>query len=144
MSTDIVSPRIDARRLGGLHPRLPVRQQEIRCRPEPAVPLDGVRVEQLVVLLHDLLLVSRDSETLPERLAQTTAFTLFVAGAAVAVLQDGIYTILATYGLGPEYRAQYDAQPMGDSALSIALRRGSPLVLDADDSSLRTVVFPFG
>src|SRR5438094_5590366 len=102
--------RIDARRLGGLHPPPPVRQQEneraAAARPEPVAPFDALRVEQFVELQHDLLLVSGDPATLPERLVQRTALFLGVAGPAGGVLQDGPYTILATYGLGSEDRAR--------------------------------------
>src|SRR5438552_1138662 len=68
-----------------------------------------------------------------------------VAGAAVGVLQDGLYTVLATYGLGPEYRARYDRQPLRGSALAPALEGGRPLVLaDADRGApVRTIVLPF-
>ena len=70
-------------------------------------PFDATRVEQFVELQRDLLLVGGDPETLPERLVQRTALFLGVAGAALGVLQDGRYTLLATYGLGPEYRVRY-------------------------------------
>jgi len=97
-----------------------VRQQEneraAAARPEPVAPFDALRVEQFVELQHDLLLVSGDPETLPERLVQRTALFLGVAGAAVGVLQDGLYTVLATYGLGPEYRARYDRQSRSAAA----------------------------
>ncbi|HTD27365.1 MAG TPA: hypothetical protein VK649_10315, partial [Candidatus Elarobacter sp.] len=80
-----------------------MRQQEnelaAAARPALAAPFDALRVEQFVELQRDLLLVSGDPETLPERLVQRTALFLGVAGAAVGVLQDGLYTVLATYGL---------------------------------------------
>src|SRR5437016_8057230 len=154
MSTDMRPPvrltvRIDARRLGGLHPPPPVRQQEnelaAAARPEPVAPFDALRVEQFVDLQRDLLLVSGDPETLPERLVQRTALFLGVAGAAVGVLQDGLYTVLATYGLGPEYRARYDRQPLRGPALAPPLAGGRPLVLDDADrgASVRSLVLPF-
>src|SRR6266516_1086966 len=153
MSTDMRPPvrltvRIDARRLGGLHPPPPVRQQENELAaavPPQAPPFDALRVHQFVELQHDLLLVSGDPETLPERLVQRTALFLGVAGAAVGVLQDGLYTVLATYGLGPEYRARYDRRSLRESALAPALGGGRPLVLDDADRgvSVRSLVLPF-
>ncbi len=108
-------------------------------------PFDALRVEQFVDLQRDLLLVSGDPETLPERLVQRTALFLGVAGAAVGVLQDGLYTVLATYGLGPEYRARYDRRSLRESALAAALGGGRPLVLDDADRgvSVRSLVLPF-
>jgi len=126
-----------------------VRQQEnelaAAARPEPVAPFDALRVEQFVDLQRDLLLVSGDPETLPERLVQRTALFLGVAGAAVGLLQDGLYTILATYGLGSEYRARYDRQTLRESALAPALSGGRPLVLDDTDrgAPVRTIVLPF-
>ena len=126
-----------------------MRQQEnelaAAARPALAAPFDALRVEQFVELQHDLLLVSGDPETLPERLVQRTALFLGVAGAAVGVLQDGLYTVLATYGLGPEYRARYDRQSLRESALAPALGGGRPLVLDDADRgvSVRSLVLPF-
>src|SRR2546426_526950 len=140
--------RIDARRLGGLHPPPPVRQQEnelaAAARPKSVAPIDALRVEQFVDLQRDLLLVSGDPETLPERLVQRTALFLGVAGAAVGVLQDGVYTLLATYGLGPEYRARYDRQTVRESVLAPALGGGRPLVLDDTDrgAPARSIVLP--
>ena len=125
-----------------------MRQQEnelaAAARPEP-VPFDALRVEQFVDLQRDLLLVSGDPETLPERLVQRTALFLGVAGAALGVLQDGLYTVLATYGLGPEYQARYDRQAVRESVLAPALGGGRPLVLDDTDRGLpvRSVVLPF-
>ena len=100
---------------------------------------------QFVDLQRDLLLVSGDPETLPERLVQRTALFLGVAGAAVGVLHDGLYSVLATYGLGPEYRARYDRLPLRESALAPALGSGRPLVLDDADRSIpvRSIVLPF-
>jgi len=126
-----------------------VRQQEnelaAAARPALAAPFDALRVEQFVELQRDLLLVSGDPETLPERLVQRTALFLGVAGAAVGVLQDGLYTVLATYGLGPEYRARYDRRSLRESALAPALGGGRPLVLDDADRgvSVRSLVLPF-
>src|SRR5207245_357438 len=105
----------------------------------------ALRVEQFVELQPALLLVSGGPETLRERLVQRTALFLGVAGAAVGVLQDGLYTVLATYGLGPEYRARYDRQSLRESALAPALGGGRPLVLDDADrgASVRSLVLPF-
>jgi signal transduction histidine kinase len=98
---------------------------------------------QFVDLQRDLLLVSGDPETLPERLVQRTALFLGVAGAAVGVLHDGLYSVLATYGLGPEYRARYDRLPLRESALAPALGRGRPLVLADRGIPVRSIVLPF-
>ncbi|TMB21677.1 MAG: HAMP domain-containing histidine kinase [Deltaproteobacteria bacterium] len=103
-------------------------------------PFDATRVEQFVELQRDLLLVGGDPETLPERLVQRTALFLGVAGAALGVLQDGRYTLLATYGLGPEYRARYEGRSLRDAALGPALAAGRPVVLD--DADVQSVVLP--
>ena len=123
-----------------------MRQQEnelaAAARPGAAVPFEAARVRQFVELQHDLLLVSGDPDALPERLVQRAALFLGVAGAALGVLQDGRYTILATYGLGPEYRARYDGRSLRDPALTPTLAGGGrPVVLDDPDG--RSVVLPF-
>jgi len=106
---------------------------------------DPLRVEQFVELQHDLLLVSGDPDTLPERMVQRTALFLGIAGAAVGVVEEGVYTVLATYGLGPEYGARYEGQSPLDSPLAPALGAGRPLVLDDLDRgvAVRTLVLPF-
>ena len=70
-----------------------MRQQEnelaAAARPEPVAPFDALRVEQFVDLQRDLLLVSGDPETLPERLVQRTALFLGVALLALGCSGSG-------------------------------------------------------
>jgi signal transduction histidine kinase len=126
-----------------------VRQQENRlAEPAPSphpVTLDAIRVEQFLDLQSALLLPTADPETLPDRLVQGVATFLGVAGAAVGVVQDGLYRLLATYGVGPEYRRRHDASSLHDSAIAPALTAGRPLVLNEvdGDASVRTLVAPF-
>ena len=108
-------------------------------------PFDALRVEQFVALQRDLLLVSADPEALPQRLVQRAALFLGVTGAAVGVLREGSYVLLATYGLGPGYGSRYDGCPLRHSPLAPALGAGRPMVLDDvdGDAATRSVVLPF-
>ncbi len=107
--------------------------------------LDLFRLEQFVDLQRDLLLARGDPESLPAQLVQRAALFLHAAGAAVGVVQENRYTVLATYGLGKEYAARYEGQPPGDSALAPALLGGRPLVLNDVDRgvAVRTFALPF-
>src|SRR5438309_10703142 len=86
----------------GLHPAALVRQQENRSA-KAAPPhgggsdLDGVRVGQFLDLQRELLLGTGDPEALAERLVQRLALFLGAAGAAIGVIQDGRYRLLAMY-----------------------------------------------
>jgi len=108
--------------------------------------LDALRIEQFLDLQRDLLLTTDDPQRLAERLVQGVAIFLGVSGAAVGVVQDGAYHVLATYALGPEYRARYEGASLPDSALAPALASGQPLVLRdplAGGTVLHTLVLPF-
>ena len=76
---------------------------------------------------------------------QRVAVLLGVAGAAVGVVQDGRYRLLAVYGVDATYRARYDGLAAEASELVPALVRGQPLVLRDHDGSgpVRTLVLPF-
>jgi signal transduction histidine kinase len=120
-----------------------VRQQENHVA-EPA-SFDPIRIEQFLDLQRDLLLASGDPETLPARLVQRLALFLGAVGAAVGVIHDGRYRILATYGVGPGYRSRYDGLALDGSELGPALRGERPLVLEDSDGEVpvKTVVLPF-
>jgi signal transduction histidine kinase len=126
-----------------------VRQQENRVAEGAAtshpVPLDAIRVEQFLDLQSALLLPTGDPETLPDRLVQGVATFLGVAGAAVGHVQDGLYRILATYGVDPEYRQRYDGSSLRDSEVAPALTRARPLVLNELDGKVpvKTLIVPF-
>jgi len=120
-----------------------VRQQENRVAAPPS--LDTVLVEQFLDLQRDLLLASGDPETLPDRLVQRLALFLGAVGAAVGVIHEGRYRVLATYGVGPDYRRRYDGMGLAESELAPALTGARPLVLDDVDGDVpvKTVVLPF-
>jgi signal transduction histidine kinase len=126
-----------------------VRQQENRLAEAASAPhpvsLDAIRIEQFLDLHSQLLLPTGDPETLPDRLVQGVASFLGVAAAAVGTVQDGLYRILATYGVGPEYGRRYDRSSLRESELAAALIGGRPLVLDELDGEtpLRTLIVPF-
>lgn len=92
-----------------------------------------------------MLLATGDPETLPERLVQRVAVLLGVPGAAVGVVQEGRYHVLATYGVCAAYRQRYDGLAADASELTPALAGSRPLVLGDHDGSqpVRTVVLPF-
>jgi signal transduction histidine kinase len=126
-----------------------VRQQENRTSSASSsatgASFDAIRLEQFLDLQRDVLLATGDPETLPERLVQRVAVLLGVAGAAVGVVHEGRYRVLAVYGVGPAYRARYDGMAVDDSELAPALAGAHPLVLsDCDgDVPLRTLILPF-
>src|SRR5262245_4556397 len=149
MSTDIPRPLVYARRLAGLHPPARVRQQENRVFDAPSssagAPFDAIRLAQFLDLQRDVLLATGDPETLPERLVQRVAVLLGVPGAAVGVVQDGRYHVLAVYGVGAAHRARYDGLAADASELTPALVGSQPLVLPDHDGGqpVRTLVLPF-
>jgi GAF domain-containing protein len=115
-----------------------------RSTPSPAVPLDAIRVEQFLDLQRELLCTGGPGEELPDRLVQGVAIFFRVAGAAVGVMQDGLYRVLGTYGLGagnPERLRGHGP----DSPLAHALTTRRPLVLQHAESGtpVRNVVLPF-
>jgi signal transduction histidine kinase len=126
-----------------------VRQQENRAADagvaSAPVRLDATRLEQFLDLQSALLLPTGDPDTLPDRLVQAVATFLGVTGAAVGVAQDGVYRVLAAYGVGPEYVRRYDGSSLGESELAPALAGARPLVLNEldGDMPLRTLIVPF-
>src|SRR5581483_1984089 len=141
--------RIDGRRHGGLHPSPPVRQQENRLRREEAAaggsPFDAIRLEQFLALEHDVLVAAGDPATLSDRLAQAVTVFLGVAGAAVGVVDGGVYRVLATYGVPRDYAARYDGVSIRVAPLESAFAGARPVVVDDDfaGAALRTFLLPF-
>ncbi len=109
------------------------------------VAFDATRLEQFLDLQRGLLLSTADFDTMPDRLAQAAAIFLRVPGAAVGVIEDAAYRLLATYGLDPAYRARHDGLSLFESPLAPALLSGHAIVLTEDDgdSVRQTVVLPF-
>ena len=105
-------------------------------------PLDVVRLEQFLDLQQSLF--SGDADGLAERLVQAVAVFLRVGGAAVGIVEDGRYRLLAMHGLDDAYRARFDGLPASDEALDAVLVRGRPLVLPATAGTGATLVLPFG
>jgi hypothetical protein len=106
--------------------RLEVERAQTASR---TVRLDLARFEQFLELQRDLLLATDHPERLPDRLVQALSVFLRLAGAAVGVVQDGMYRILATYGLGKECWAADDRVAVRDSRLTPALIARGPVVL---------------
>jgi signal transduction histidine kinase len=107
--------------------------------------LDLVRLEQLLDLHRGLLLSEEESPQLPDRLVHAVATLLGVAGAALGVVQDGLYRVLAASGLDADYTSTYDRTSARDGILAGALRDGRPVVraeAERGPHPLTTVVLP--
>jgi signal transduction histidine kinase len=121
-----------------------VTQQESTAgaaRPPAPVALDPVRLEQFLDLGRDLLL-GADPDALPERLAQGIALFLGVCGAAVGLVENGSYGVVATHGVGADYARRYADGARRNPALGRLLAAGRPGVLREADGA-RSVVLPF-
>jgi hypothetical protein len=106
--------------------------------PPPPPSFDPVRLEQFLELQRELLLLPDHPDVLPDRLVQAVAVFLGAGGAAVGVVRGGVYRILATYGVGQEWRAQYDGSEVRESRIATAFTNGRPLMMPRD------AVLPFG
>jgi signal transduction histidine kinase len=108
-------------------------------------PLDVLRLEQFLDLQRTLLAVAGD-DGLPGRLVQAVAAFLGVEGAAIGVVEDGRYRMLATHGLDAAYRARFDELAAHDETIGPALARNRPLVLPAtpDAADTLTLLLPLG
>ena len=109
-------------------------------------PLDVLRLEQFLDLQRSLLAVAGDTEGLPARFVQAAAAFLGVERAAVGIVDDGRYRLLATHGLDAAYRARFDGLAVHDEMIGPVLAGNRPLVLPAaaDGSGARTLLLPFG
>jgi hypothetical protein len=116
-----------------------------RSAPLPTAPLDAIRVEQFLDLQRELLFTGGQGRDLPDRLVQGVAIFFRVAGAAVGVMQDGLYRVLGTYGLGARDAERLRGHGAGDSPLAHALTTRRPLVLRHTEGGtpVRNVVLPF-
>lgn len=127
--------------------RRPTESAGIDASPaESALPLPALRLEQFLDLERGLLAVDGDPETVAGRIVQGVTLFLGAAGAAVGIVQDGVYRLLADYGLAPEYRARHHGVFARESPIARALASGSPMVVPEPAegaTALRTVVFPF-
>jgi len=101
---------------------------------------DAIRMEQLLDLQRALLLRTDDASDLPDRLVHRVGSLLGVAGAAVGVLEDRSYRLIATYGVGYE-----DRRPSVGADIAPALTGGRPVVLHrtVDGAAVRAVILPF-
>ena len=109
--------------------------------------VDNTRLEQFLALQREWLLWPGDPERLPARLVQGVATLLRSRGAAVGVVEDGSYRILASYALPPSYAGRYDGLASRAAELAPVLAGGEPLVRDEPEGEqstpLRTVLLPF-
>jgi hypothetical protein len=95
--------------------------------PTRSAPFDPIRLEQFMDLQQGLLLATPDRSEVPDRLVHAIAAFLGVAGAAVGVLQQGSYRLVAACGAGYEARAY---QPLlGEPELAALQSGGQPLVI---------------
>jgi signal transduction histidine kinase len=107
--------------------------------------LDPIRVEQFLTLQQSLLTTDADPDALPARVVQAVATFLGMGGAAVGIMRDGRYEVLAVYGLEPLYGAPGDTGSPRDAVLAPALAAGRATVLHAEDQGdgRTTLVLPF-
>jgi len=123
-----------------------VKQPESGARDPVAAPaglLDGIRLEQFLALQHAVLGTAADPDRLPGELAQRIA--LFLGWpAALGVIEDGRYRLLAAHGLGLDYADRYDGRTAASSAFDRALASGAPLVVREPAGPGPTLLLPFG
>ena len=107
--------------------------------------LDPIRVEQFLALQQSILTADVDPDTLPERVVQAVATFLGMPGAAVGIMRDGRYDVLAVYGVEPLYGAPGDTGSPRDAVLAPALTATRATILHPDQESGGgpTVVLPF-
>lgn len=112
-----------------------------------APQLDSTRLEQFLELQREWLLWPGDPERLPARLVQGVATLLRASGAAVGVVEDGTYRVLAAYALPLAYVSRYDGVASRAAELAPLLVSGEPLVRleppSVDAAPLRTLSLPF-
>jgi signal transduction histidine kinase len=126
------------------------QQQQQAAPPEPGwrrgtAPFDALRFEQFLDLQRALLASAAEPEELAESMAQRIAVFLGVPGVAVGAVEDGLYRLVGTYGLGADYALRYNAAPLRDSLLGGVLASGrGRVVAEEDAGSLRTLLLPFG
>jgi signal transduction histidine kinase len=126
-----------------------VRQQQKAVRDAPGEledgPLDPIRVEQFLALQQSLLAADVEPDTLPGRLVQAVAIFLSLPGAAIGVLRDGLYDVLAVYGRKPLYGAPGDNGSARDAVLAPALAAGRTVVLHCEQANGggATLILPF-
>jgi signal transduction histidine kinase len=96
-------------------------QQESAVREAPAaspLPCDLVRLEQLLELQQDLLAPAADDPTpLATRLVQAAVTLLGTPGAALGIVREGRYHLLATAGRDDAF-ARYHGATADDAALA--------------------------
>jgi signal transduction histidine kinase len=116
-------------------------QQESAVRQTAsAAPLgcDLARLEQLLELQQELLAPADDPTPLPRRLVQAAVTLLGTAGAALGIVREGRYELLATAGSDDAF-ARYHGTAADDDTLGPALAGTRPLRLAS--GSAGTVVF---
>ncbi|MFN8545911.1 MAG: HAMP domain-containing sensor histidine kinase [Candidatus Binatia bacterium] len=121
-------------------------QQGTAIRPRPVLPEplhgDGIRLAQLVDLQQALLLPSLDPRVVAERLVHGTATLLGAQGAAVGMVRDHVYEILAATGTGEVARAAYDRSPDDTAPLAAVLGAGRALVVAAGPCPGPEIILP--
>jgi signal transduction histidine kinase len=104
--------------------------------------LDATRLEQFLDLQRELLVGSAEATALAERLVQGVAVFLDLHGAAVGLVQDGAYRLLAVHGVGGDYAARYADATRRDGPLARALATARALVITEPDGAA-SLVLPF-
>jgi hypothetical protein len=125
--------------------KLEADRSRVTAPPPPAATgVDATRLEQFVDLQQGLL-AGADPADLPDRLVHGVATFLDVPGAALGLVRDGAYGLLATYGIGYEDRSRHECDTIDGSELAPVLLAGRPLVrrhAGQGRAALREVILP--
>ncbi|HLK10100.1 MAG TPA: HAMP domain-containing sensor histidine kinase [Candidatus Binatia bacterium] len=114
----------------------------MRLAPSPTpLPCDVTRLEQLLDLQQDVLAPPDEPGRLPARLVQAAVSLLGTPGAALGVVRDGRYHVLAVAGHG-EVFARHDGTAADDGVLAPALAGARPLRLPAGPAGAPALVLP--
>ena len=92
-----------------------------------AAPFDPIRLEQFLDLQHGLVLGTPDPSEVPDRLVHAIATFLGVAGAAIGVLHEGSYRLVAACGAG--YEGHVQPPSLGEADLAALRSGGHPIVV---------------
>ncbi len=119
-------------------------QQESAVRQAPSaapLPCDLVRLEQVLELQQELLAPADDPAPLPRRLVQAAVTLLGTSGAALGIVREGRYELLATAGRDEAF-ARYHGAAADDEALRPALAGMRPLRLASGSPGTVVLVLP--
>jgi signal transduction histidine kinase len=108
-----------------------------------AAPFPSLRLQQFLDIERAVLTTPADPATVASHLAQGVTLFLAATGAAVGLVDNGVYGLLAHYGLDQTYRRRYEGLRLGDSPLADLLHSSRPFVLvEPPPQALHTLVLP--